>query len=193
MQHKMAVYIASRLFEGAELQEEKLLVIYGIETFLNEFLKAISYIIIGIVLGIGFEVLFSILFFLCIRRIAGGRHCKTNVACYTVSVLTIFGSIIMAYWVYEYFQQNINLIFLIATVESIAIILFIPFEIDIISNKSIVIRKVLMFCFLIGGEFTAVAMNLDMYGVIILILIAIEILSCIRFKCKIELINKHLS
>ena len=58
---------------------------------------------IGIILGKSLEVFFSIAFFLGVRRIAGGRHCRTNVACFIISLLTICGSVIIAYFINEYF------------------------------------------------------------------------------------------
>ena len=70
MQHKMAIYFADKLFEGIEEEKEKILVAYGIEVFLNEFLKIIFYMSIGIILGKSLEVFFSIAFFLISSKLS---------------------------------------------------------------------------------------------------------------------------
>ncbi len=182
MQHKMAIYFADKLFEGIEEEKEKILVAYGIEVFLNEFLKIIFYMSIGIILGKSLEVFFSIAFFLGVRRIAGGRHCRTNVACFIISLLTICGSVIIAYFINEYFRPRNELIFIITIVESIAIIIFIPFKINITNYKQIIMRKVIMLCLLLGGVTIPMAINYYIYVDIVIFLIAIEIVSCISCK-----------
>ena len=97
IQHALAVRIANYLdAETAQDTKEKVLLTFGIEVFLNEFLKIVLILLLAILFGEVPVVLLSITYFLLLRRYAGGRHCKTNLKCYMASVLTLLVLPIMA-------------------------------------------------------------------------------------------------
>lgn len=90
IQHALAVRIANYLdTETASDTKEKVLLTFGIEVFLNEFLKLVLILALAIILGEFQVVLLSMTYFLLLRRYAGGRHCKTNLKCYLASILTL--------------------------------------------------------------------------------------------------------
>ena len=83
LQHCMAVGIANLLDENKEQDvEDKLFLIYGIEVFLNEFLKIAFALMLGGILGALPLVLFGTVYLILLRRYAGGRHFQSNGACF---------------------------------------------------------------------------------------------------------------
>lgn len=90
IQHSMAVKIAAWI-DGKEIKEEteRICLIYGIEVFLNEFLKIAVSWMIAMVLGVFPLVVFGTVYLLLLRRYAGGRHFESNVACFIFSIFTL--------------------------------------------------------------------------------------------------------
>ena len=84
IQHNLAVAIANLLKQEDDSKEDKLLLVYGIEVFLNEFLK-----LVALFLGILPEVMFATVEFLLLRHYAGGKHFESNAVCFIVSVLSM--------------------------------------------------------------------------------------------------------
>lgn len=90
IQHALAVRIANYLdTETAQETKEKVLLTFGVELFLNEFLKLVLILLLAVLLGEVPIVLLSTIYFLLLRRYAGGRHCKTNLKCYMASIMTL--------------------------------------------------------------------------------------------------------
>lgn len=89
MQHIIAVKIAKMLGETNETLQDRLLLIYGIETFSNEFLKGAVCIIIAMFFKCWKVVILNIIYLKLLRGYAGGRHFKRNIICVCVSIITI--------------------------------------------------------------------------------------------------------
>lgn len=90
IQHQMAVKIADFVDSGKgeeteESVEQKLLLIYGIEVFLNEFLKMAVVLACGIFLGEVPLTLYAMVFLMLLRRYAGGKHFESNLICFCVT------------------------------------------------------------------------------------------------------------
>ncbi len=62
--------------------EENEVIQYGMELFLDNIIKLIAILIIGIILGKGFETLIVLSTFCGLRLQAGGIHAKTGWGCY---------------------------------------------------------------------------------------------------------------
>lgn len=90
LQHKMAISIAE-IIDGkeSERREERIMMVYGIEVFLNEFLKIFFSLVIAYFIGIFPLALFSTTYLLMLRRYVGGRHFKSNIVCSIFSFFTI--------------------------------------------------------------------------------------------------------
>lgn len=89
IQHALAIKIANFLdAETAPDTKEKVLLTFGIEIFLNEFLKVVLILVLAALLGELFVVLLATTYLLLLRRYAGGRHCNTNFKCYVASIMT---------------------------------------------------------------------------------------------------------
>ena len=69
MQHRIAKMLTNLLLIGDKKNSnENILILYGIEVFLNEFTKIIVSLILGILLGIGYETVFTVLMLLILRK-----------------------------------------------------------------------------------------------------------------------------
>lgn len=93
LQHKLAVKLAEIVDKNEKEEsnkEEQALLIYGIEIFLNEFLKLMFILLFAIVVNKTWEALFFMAYFLVARKLAGGRHCKNNLMCLLVTFFTVF-------------------------------------------------------------------------------------------------------
>ncbi len=89
MQHTLAVKIANFLDgNSADETEEKLLLTFGIEVFLNEFLKAVAILALAAYMGVFPITCFSMIYLLSLRKYARGKHCNSNIKCYLVTFFT---------------------------------------------------------------------------------------------------------
>lgn len=89
IQHNLAVAIANLLKQDEDSKEDKLLLVYGIEVFLNEFLKLVCAWLLALFIGILPEVIFATVEFILLRHYAGGKHFESNAVCFIVSVLSM--------------------------------------------------------------------------------------------------------
>lgn len=90
LQHCMAVGLANILDDNKEQDtEEKLLLVYGIEVFLNEFLKIACAWLLAWGVGELPLVIFGTIYLILLRRYAGGKHFKSNAACFIFSVFSL--------------------------------------------------------------------------------------------------------
>lgn len=87
LQHLLAVKLAKYII--GEHEEKAIVVTYGIEVFLNEFLKLAVALIIGVAIGKLWLVLFTAIYLLIMRRLIGGRHFKSNILCFIVSLAVL--------------------------------------------------------------------------------------------------------
>lgn len=79
--------------------EEKIVIEYGIELFLDSAVKAILYIGVGIIIGRIKETFCALIVWCMIRKQSGGRHAKNNFICFMISGSAIFFPIILsAFW-----------------------------------------------------------------------------------------------
>lgn len=102
IQHNLAVAIANLLKQDDDSKEDRMLLVYGIEVFLNEFLKLVCAWFIALFMGILPEVVFATVEFLLLRHYAGGKHFESNAVCFIVSILSmIFPAIIGKYIDFE--------------------------------------------------------------------------------------------
>lgn len=90
MQHTIATKIAEVLEDGTETDQDKILLIYGIETILNDILKDIMCVMISILLGCWQIVIFNILSLKVLRKYGGGYHFKKNTICWIASLSSVF-------------------------------------------------------------------------------------------------------
>lgn len=90
LQHCMAVGLANILDDNKEQDtEEKLLLVYGIEVFLNEFLKIACAWLLAWGLGELSLVIFGTIYLTLLRRYAGGKHFKSNATCFIFSIFSL--------------------------------------------------------------------------------------------------------
>lgn len=90
LQHKLAELVAMPFVDGKESEEEQALFIYGIEIFLNEFLKVIFIFLIAVLVGKIKIAALGTSYLLLARRCSGGRHFKSNIACTLFTIFTAF-------------------------------------------------------------------------------------------------------
>lgn len=158
LQHTLAVGIANYLDTETSLDtKEKVLLTFGIELFLYEFLKLVLIILLAILMGEFPVVLLSTLYFLAIRRYVGGKHCKTNLKCYLVSILTLLVLPILA--------SNITfpllITILLVVTETILLVRGLPQEVD----------KVRLFIIFVTGIILGLVLG-DLYYTNALLLVA---------------------
>ncbi|SDB23575.1 Accessory gene regulator B [Pseudobutyrivibrio sp. YE44] len=90
MQHNLAEYLAKFIINETDSEYDRTLTVYGIEVFLNEFLKATLIFILGVLTGNLIISMLSTFFVLLSRKIIQGRHFSNNVICTFYSVFTCF-------------------------------------------------------------------------------------------------------
>ena len=90
LQHKLAELFARPLLDGSESVEESALLVYGIEIFLNEFIKVIIIFLIAIFVGEVKIAVFGTCYLLLASQCSGGRHFNSNVACTLFTIFTAF-------------------------------------------------------------------------------------------------------
>ena len=99
LQHKLAVKLAEIIDKNGTEEsnmEERMLLIYGIEIFLNEFLKLMFILLFAIIVNKAGEAVFFMVYLLVARKLAGGRHCKNNLMCLLVTFFTAFAAPVAA-------------------------------------------------------------------------------------------------
>ncbi len=89
MHHKLAIKIA-RILDADNVvdSEDKVLLIFGIEVFLNEFLKIAIIFIVAAFIGQLTITLFATVYLLILRKYAKGKHCNSNLKCYVITIIT---------------------------------------------------------------------------------------------------------
>ncbi len=183
LQHALAVGIANYLdAETAPDTKEKVLLTFGIELFLNEFLKLVLILLLAVLLGEFPVVLLSTIYFLLLRRYTGGRHCKTNLKCYMATILTLLVLPILAVNITLPYQ----VIGLLVVVETILMIKGLSQEVD---------KKSLFIVFCIGVILGFVCGNIYYMNAMLLVAF-VSLVTAVDFngfkKIYGELIKKHL-
>ena len=83
IQHEMALIIAKQITKMEfEMKEDKFnILVYGIEVFLNEAIKVVVIVCLGILMDKLRLIIFSMIFLLILRRYVGGNHFSNNKIC----------------------------------------------------------------------------------------------------------------
>lgn len=89
-QHKLAESLAASLEENMESKEEQALLVYGIELFLNEFLKIVLILGIAAMAGELKLAIFYTSYLLIARKCSGGKHFGSNIICMLFTFLTAY-------------------------------------------------------------------------------------------------------
>ena len=146
LQHNLAEWIACLFKEQSDSEVERALIVYGIEIFLNEFLKLLFVLFIALLTG---ELKIAILdttYLLLARRYSGGKHFESNVMCTLFTVFTAFVGPLLAV------KVDMPLWFQICAgvVETCLIFVFVPYveESKILDNRQRQKRKAAA-CFLL--------------------------------------------
>lgn len=90
LQHKLAELLVLPLQDGRESAEEHALLVYGIEIFLNEFIKVIIIFLFAALVGEVKIATIGTCYLLLARRCSGGRHFNSNAACTLFTIFTAF-------------------------------------------------------------------------------------------------------
>lgn len=96
MLHKAARWITEWSFMQSENKEDREVVEYGIEIFLETIIKFVILICIGAVIGRFTETLLILAVFSGIRISAGGIHARTSMGCTVTMLLVVVVSLIAA-------------------------------------------------------------------------------------------------
>ena len=144
---KIATYLEREKAKKEDVSENELVILtYGIEVFLNEFIKIIIAVILGILLGEILLVLYSIVFLLLIRRYSGGIHFESNLICLLYSLVAIVVMPVFG----KRFDLGIGIAAVLCVVELIAFMFFIEKRHDE-SKRQLLIRKCkLLFVYVVG-------------------------------------------
>ena len=86
----MAEKLALLFLDEKDDEREKAVITYGIEVVLNELLKSILILVLGIVFGKTLVAVIGLVYLLIIRRYLGGRHFNSNIMCTMFTVFTAF-------------------------------------------------------------------------------------------------------
>ena len=150
LQHKLAVTIASVLDDDTPKQDTNhILLTYGIEVFLNEFLKLAISLLIAWPMGLLPQAAFASVYLLLLRRYAGGRHFESNLVCslFSFTVIVLFPGMGM----HLLLPSEIRCALIIRTIAVLAYV--VPFlkKDEQMKNKETLKRKVItLFIYLIG-------------------------------------------
>ena len=84
--HDLSEKIMRRLRVRRQYSDNEYIVImYGLELFLNTMLKLVVYLIAGFVCGKFLETLAIIVIWVSLRSCSGGKHAKTDLGCFLLS------------------------------------------------------------------------------------------------------------
>ncbi len=126
LQHKLAEQIAVWMDpdKEEENQEEHILLVYGIELFLNEFLKIMLIFIIGLLMGESKLAIFFMAYVMIARKFSGGKHFKSNLMCTIFTTFTCYIETVLCT------QLRLPLVLQIAVgiLEILCIFAWIPYE-----------------------------------------------------------------
>lgn len=127
LQHKLAEQIAVCMdgySNEEEKQEEHILLVYGIELFLNEFLKILLIFIIALFMGEGKVAVFFMAYVIIARRVSGGKHFKSNFMCTIFTTFTCYIGPLLC----KQSRLPIELQIVVIILEILGIFLLIPYE-----------------------------------------------------------------
>ena len=90
MQHGLALLLSKMFIDEKDSEEDRALAVYGIEVFLNEFLKCMLILVLGFLTGHFRVTALSTLFVFISRKVIRGGHFDTNLLCILYSVFSCF-------------------------------------------------------------------------------------------------------
>lgn len=89
IQHSIAERLSECISGEQDKTEEKILITYGIEVFLNEFFKFLVACVLGVIIGRLPLVLFETTYLLLMRRYTKELHFQNNTVCFIFTEMTI--------------------------------------------------------------------------------------------------------
>lgn len=177
LQHNIAQKLMHIILEQERIQEDGVIVTYGIEIFINEFSKLFTGLLIGIALGILKDVIFMEIYLILLRRVAGGRHFKNNIVCFCVSVLTIVGVPLIANSITLW---NTRIVLIIIVIEAALLILLTPLYEWKPNCKEKIKAKIHAVCILFLFATACNFISKPEYIYMVMLFTIIEIISLIR-------------
>ena len=113
--HVIAVCVVDKMNEYRGYSEsERIIITYGLEVFLNNFIKLIIYLITGIVCNIFMETVIAIVTLAILRVLSGGYHSQSDLSCLILTGGMIFLPIILSE--YLFITHFAVALFVIATI-----------------------------------------------------------------------------
>lgn len=100
-------------------EEEKVVYQYGMELFLNSFLKMLLYIFIGFIVKKELEVMVTLFVFGIVRKCSGGKHAKSDAGCFLMTGMIVAFAVMSPYIIginqieYKVVVLLINMIYLL--------------------------------------------------------------------------------
>lgn len=152
IQHEIAKKIATflerdRIKKNEDIAERLIILTYGIEVFLNEFIKFLIAVIVGIILGEIKIVLCAIIYLVLIRRYSGGFHFNSNLVCILYTLVDLLVMPIIG----RRIEITIWVPIVLVVIEVLAFLIFVKKRQNE-DNKSLIIRKVkLLTVYFAGG------------------------------------------
>lgn len=89
IQHSIAEYLSGIISNEQDKPEDRILVTYGIEVFLNEFTKFMVACVLGAIIGQLPLILYETIYLLLMRRYTEGLHFQSNVACFAFTEIAV--------------------------------------------------------------------------------------------------------
>ncbi len=107
-------------------EDEKELIIYGLQSAIELFAGILTTIIIGTFLGLFLECIVFLISFWAIRSYSGGFHCKSASICYFASCFTITLTLLLVKFLPELYMTGFSFSLLIVSIP--VLLKFAPLE-----------------------------------------------------------------
>ncbi|MCI9618809.1 MAG: accessory gene regulator B family protein [Dorea sp.] len=154
--HVIAVCFANKMDEYRGYTEsERIVITYGLEIFLNNFLKLMVYLIIGSVCDIFTKTVIAVLTLAILRILSGGYHSNSDLGCLFLTGGMIFSPIVLSKYLFVTNEHLAVVLFVIAAIY----FLYVPQDEKYLgtSKEELVKIKIsvilVMFGFCLGGLF----------------------------------------
>lgn len=186
LQHNLAKWIASYINDESDSEEEIALTTYGIELFMNEFLKVVLIFIVAMLVGQVKMAVIGTTYLFIARRLSGGRHFESNVVCTLFTLLTALVGPLIIFKVSIPTAMRIGIVIF----EILMILAFVPYtkEGDVLGDRQRFIKKAAS-C-LLYFLFLGIARLLELEGYINSILLIELIVLLATVNVRIGKINK---
>jgi len=115
---KLINKIFPHVINQAENEDEKEVVIYGLEIMLSTVVNLLCLLFVGILSGNLLESFIFLIFFCLIRGYSGGFHASTHLACFSCSMIIFLGIVLIN----PYISQEYNQVLILGTVLAYTVI-----------------------------------------------------------------------